>query len=115
MKYLVTVKCDGKPNYSIIVEADRPGLAQSSAMLSYPHSLRGELVKYDVVPVDDKIQARYTAIRMQMLMHFSDLLAANFPNVESGDFPPGDQFILEQAIETAVTQWLATNLTGARS
>ncbi len=48
MFYKVTVKVEGKGDWSTTVEAPREGLAKTRVMFDYPHQLRGELVIYEV-------------------------------------------------------------------
>jgi hypothetical protein len=46
--YTVTVRVESYPDYRVTVSADNEWRARSASMISYPYSLRGEYVAYDV-------------------------------------------------------------------
>jgi hypothetical protein len=46
IKFQVTVKAEGKPDHTVVVEASSEGKARSQAMMTYPYPLRGQLVEY---------------------------------------------------------------------
>ncbi len=48
MNYEVTVKVEGHPDYTVVIDAPREGLATTRAMAVYPHQLCGQLVEFSV-------------------------------------------------------------------
>jgi hypothetical protein len=46
--YIVTVKCEGNPDFTVEVKAADEWKARTSAMMVYPHKCGGKMVEYKI-------------------------------------------------------------------